>query len=274
MRTIIPSHRPRTAAGALFVALALALVLAVAACSSTEPAPVADDVSPAALDGARDAGEGSEARAYRPGAPGQETRVWAESDRGGPLPHTEADVAFMQGMILHHAQALEMSAMAPSRTEHPQILTLARRIESSQLDEIRLMARWLEARGEDLPEFEVHDWTAHPEGRTAHGDHGDHGDHDDHGDHAHHDPHDHGEMHGMLTDEQMAELAAAHGSEFDRLFLESMIMHHDGAITMVYELYRSPGAAQDSDIDGFASHVESDQAAEIRRMAELLASLP
>ncbi|TVP78756.1 MAG: DUF305 domain-containing protein [Gemmatimonadales bacterium] len=208
----------------------------------------------------------------RPGAPGEPSRAWTEADRGGPLPHTEADVAFMQGMILHHAQALEMSALAPTRSQHPRILTLARRIEVSQDDEIALMVRWLEARGEEVPEVHVHDWDAEPEG-PGHGDHGDHAEHAHH-DHAGHGmEHDHGEMHGMLTPEQMAELAGASGTEFDRLFLEYMIMHHDGAITMVYELARSPGAAQDSEIYGFASHVESDQAAEIRRMEDLLASL-
>jgi uncharacterized protein (DUF305 family) len=198
------------------------------------PAPTSTEVSQA----------GPAPRIVRPGAPGEDPRIVGVEELRAPtsLPHTEADVLFMQGMIPHHAQALDMSALVEERTESEDIRLLARRIEISQRDEIALMGTWLEQRGEDVP-----------------------------GEHAHHMMGDH-LMPGMLTAEDMAELASARGPEFDRLFLEFMIMHHEGAIFMVRELFSNPGAGQETDIFTFASHVDADQQIEIRRMSRMLAA--
>lgn len=145
----------------------------------------------------------------------------------------------MQEMIVHHTQAVEMTVLVPDRSGSEAIRTLARRIESSQEDEMALMRRWLERRGEEVP-----------------------------GPHAHHDHSMH--MPGMISPRQMAQLRASSGEEFDRLFLEFMIVHHEGAIVMVEELFATDGAAQEGDIFQFASHVDSDQRMEIERMRMML----
>jgi uncharacterized protein (DUF305 family) len=174
----------------------------------------------------------------QPGAPGQASRVITKEQAAGAtaVRYTDADVRFMQGMIGHHAQALEMAALLPSRTGREDMKLLARRIEVSQSDEIKMMQDWLKARGQDLP-----------------------------GEHARHTL-----MPGMLTPEEMAKLAAAKGPAFDRLFLELMIKHHDGALTMVKELFASEGAGQESEIFAFASDVDADQRMEIERMTAML----
>lgn len=183
-------------------------------------------------------------RVVRPGSPGQETRVvQGEEAIGERLPHTEADVRFMQQMIPHHVQALVMSDLVPARTSRSELLMLAERIKISQLDEIALMQSWLEHRGESVPSLSA--------------------------EHMHHEE----VMPGMLTDEQMERLASADGIEFDRLFVSAMIHHHEGALTMVAELFASPGAAQEEDIFQIASHVEEDQTIEIARMNRLLNEL-
>ena len=146
----------------------------------------------------------------------------------------------MQGMISHHAQALEMTALLASRTDREEMRLLARRIELSQSDEIGMMQRWLKKRGEAVPD-----------------------------EHAHHD-HGGALMPGMLTPEQMSRLEAAKGPEFDRLFLESMIKHHDGALTMVNDLFATQGAGQEPEIFAFASDVDADQRIEIDRMSGML----
>jgi uncharacterized protein (DUF305 family) len=162
--------------------------------------------------------------------------------------HTAADVAFMQGMIHHHAQALVMARLVPDRTATTPIRMLAERIDVSQQDEIALMRQWLLDRKEAAP-------AGDPE-------------------HQHGPAHGHGElMPGMLSAEELTRLAAARGREFDRLFLEFMIRHHEGALVMVAQLFRSPGAGQDTEIFRFASDVEADQRAEIRRMQALLKTL-
>jgi uncharacterized protein (DUF305 family) len=148
----------------------------------------------------------------------------------------------MQGMIGHHAQALEMTALLPLRTAADAMKLLAKRIEVSQTDEIRMMQRWLESRGLEVPTVHAH----HAPGATL--------------------------MPGMLTGDEMARLAEANGAAFDRLFLELMIKHHEGALVMVKELLAQPGAAQDSDIFAFASDVEADQTIEIERMRAMLAA--
>jgi uncharacterized protein (DUF305 family) len=143
----------------------------------------------------------------------------------------------MHMMVPHHAQALEMVALAPSRASSDAVRQMALRMEISQRDEIALIARWLRSRGEPLPESHA--------GMM-------------------------GPMHGMLTPEQMERLRQARGTEFDRIFLESMIQHHEGAITMVRDLFTTSGAGQDSEIFQFATDVEVDQRMEIDRMTALL----
>ena len=146
----------------------------------------------------------------------------------------------MQGMISHHTQALAMTALLPSRTAREDMRLLARRIELSQADEIAAMRRWLEVHGETAPDSQ-----------------------------AHHD-HDGALMPGMLTPEEMGRLEAATGAQFDRLFLESMIKHHDGALFMVNELFATAGAGEEPDIFAFASDVDADQRSEIDRMSAML----
>lgn len=180
----------------------------------------------------------------QPGAPGQETKtigVAAATDLS-KVRFTDADTRFMQGMIGHHAQAVEMVALIPSRTQNQYMKMLGQRIEISQEDEMKMMRGWLEARGQAVP-----------------------------GPHAHHEPG--GMMPGMLTPEEMTALASARGVEFDRLFLMGMIKHHMGAITMVEELFKTPGAGQDGEIFAFASDVDSDQRMEIDRMGAMLKEL-
>jgi uncharacterized protein (DUF305 family) len=181
----------------------------------------------------------------QPGAPGQASRTIAAEQAVdlSRVQHTAADVRFMQGMIHHHAQALDMTALLYPRTSREEMKLLARRIDISQADEIKMMQAWLTDRGEDAPD-----------------------------EHAHHVP---GAplMPGMLTADEMARLAAANGDEFDRLFLDFMIKHHAGAIAMVDELFASPGAGQESYIFAFASDVVADQRAEIERMAAMLREL-
>ena len=181
----------------------------------------------------------------QPGAPGEATRpiaTAAATDLSG-VEATAADVEFMQGMIGHHAQALEMTALLYERTEWQSMRLLAQRIDVSQADEIGMMQGWLEARDESVPQGDEH--------------------------------HQHVGMlmPGMLTPEQMAELGAERGSEFDRLFLEYMIMHHQGAVIMVEQLFASPGAGQESVIFGFASDVVADQSMEITRMRRMRGTL-
>jgi uncharacterized protein (DUF305 family) len=179
-------------------------------------------------------------RVVQPGAPGEPGRVVTPTPAAAPK-YAEADVKFMQGMIGHHAQALEMTALLPSRTASDGMKLLAKRIEVSQTDEIRMMQRWLESRGHEAPGVHAH----HAPGATL--------------------------MPGMLTADEMARLAEAKGAAFDRLFLELMIKHHEGALVMVKTLLAQPGAAQDSDVFAFASDVEADQTIEIERMRAMLA---
>lgn len=183
-------------------------------------------------------------RIVQPGAPGQPTReitAEAATDTSG-VRHSAADVRFMQGMIGHHAQALEMVDLVETRTRNDDLKRLAERIDVSQRDEMQMMREWLTRRGEALPDP-----------------------------HAHHAAH--GRMPGMLTAEQMQRLAAAEGPAFDRLFLEGMIQHHQGALTMVADLFATAGGGQEPEMFDFASDVEADQAMEIRRMRALLKEL-
>ena len=163
--------------------------------------------------------------------------------------HTAADAQFMQHMLAHHAQALTMTGLVPGRSTRQDIRLLAQRIEVSQRDEIAMMRRWLQERGEEVPSLEAH---------HAHGAAGGH----------------HSGMPGMLTAEELARLTRAKGDEFDRLFLQYMIRHHEGALTMVAQFLATPGAAQESETFRFASDVDADQRAEIRRMRTLPGAPP
>ncbi len=164
-----------------------------------------------------------------------------------PPGYTAADVRFMSGMIYHHAQAVLIAGWAPSHDASPSVRTLCDRIVVSQRDEIALMRRWLQARHEDVPDSNATD----PMMPGM--------------DHAH-------MMPGMLTAEQLAQLDRARGPEFDRLFLTFMIQHHQGAITMVNQLF-GQGAGEQETVFRFASDVFADQSTEIARMQKMLAAL-
>jgi uncharacterized protein (DUF305 family) len=163
--------------------------------------------------------------------------------------HSEADVRFIHGMIGHHAQALEMTALVPARSARDDVRLMAERIDVSQRSEIERMHRWLRARGLAVPAADAH--PAHPPAGGAHAQHGA-------GAHA--------GMPGMATPEEMARLAQATGEVFDALFLELMIRHHEGALVMVDALFGSRGGGQDSEIYSIASEVDADQRMEIDRM--------
>ena len=184
---------------------------------------------------------------------------------------TEADVEFVTGMIGHHAQALIMSDLAPTNGASPQVQTLAARIINAQKDEIALMQQWLRDRGQPVPMVRIDGLNltiemSAPEGQM------DHNEHNEHNEHAGHDMHA-GEAHmmpGMLTQEQLEELAAAFGPEFDRLFLTGMIAHHGGAVTMVTDLFAVDGTGQDEAVFKLASDVQVDKLTEIARMELML----
>lgn len=171
-------------------------------------------------------------------------------------PWTEADAQFMSSMIGHHGQAVEMSRLAPDRGASPAVQRLADRIINAQQDEIATMQHWLRDRG--LPAPEPGDASHHAGMQHAGMDHGAPG---------------MASMPGMLTPAQMAQLTAARGPEFDRLFLTYMIQHHRGATSMVQRLFGSYGAAQDETVFKFASDVNVDQITEIERMQRMLADL-
>ena len=186
-------------------------------------------------------GSSTGTKILQPGAPGQETKTinTAQATDLSKVQATAADIKFMQGMIGHHAQAVEMVALIADRTANPDMKKLGLRIQISQDDEMNMMRKYLSDRGAAVP-----------------------------GPHAHHEPG--GFMPGMLTSEEMTQLANAKGVEFDRLFLQGMIKHHGGAITMVEELFKTPGAAQEGGIFAFASDVDADQRMEIDRMGAML----
>ncbi len=188
----------------------------------------------------------AQAPIVQPGAPGESARELSadEAIEIANTSYSPDDVTFMQDMIPHHNQAVQMAALVADRTNRPELVDVAGRIDASQADEIEFMQTWLRERGENVP-----DPTAH---------------------HAMHTDH---EMAGMATPEQMAELARAEGTDFDRLFLQLMITHHEGAVTMVEELLEQPGSAYDPVLFQFTTDVTNDQTAEIERMNALLASL-
>jgi uncharacterized protein (DUF305 family) len=170
--------------------------------------------------------------------------------RGALPPASTADVQFMQGMIMHHAQAVEMTALIESHTENEDVRSLGARISRSQSDEIKFMKRWLATRGQPIS----------------------HATHDmNHMNMSHESM---ALMPGMLTSEQMEALRKAKGEEFDGLFLTGMIQHHGGALTMVKDLFDTAGAGQDAELFNFATDVDSGQRAEIRIMQNMLERKP
>lgn len=208
---------------------------------------------------------------FQPGAPGQPSRVVTpeEAMALGRTTFTAADVGFMQHMIVHHAQAVEMVALLDTRGSDRRVKLLGRRIALSQEAEIALMRGWLAERGqpEAMPGM---DHAAMGHGAHAGMDHGSMG-HGSMG--AGPDPDDTPVMAGMLTPRQMRALAAASGPDFDRLFLAGMIQHHQGAIDMVVALMATPDAAQDTLLSDFTNAVVADQSTEILRMQSLSAEL-
>jgi uncharacterized protein (DUF305 family) len=182
----------------------------------------------------------------QPGAPGKPSRTLPPSTRARLPPRSQADVEFMQGMIMHHSQAVEMTALIPSHTENKDLRLLGARISSSQSDEIKFMQRWLAARGERVskatPGMPGMGMSRQPMAL----------------------------MPGMLTPERMEALRKAKGAEFDYLFLTGMIQHHNGALTMVKDLFDTAGAGQDAELFNFATDADNTQRAEIRIMQGML----
>jgi uncharacterized protein (DUF305 family) len=186
----------------------------------------------------------------QPGAPGQPSKTLPPTTRATLPERSQADVEFMQGMIMHHSQAVAMTALIPSHTDNMSLRLLGSRISSSQSDEIKFMQRWLAARGEPIsmsmegmPDM---DKSGQPMCL----------------------------MPGMLTPQQMETLRKATGGQFDRLFLTGMIQHHNGALTMVKDLFDTAGAGQDADIFNFATDADNTQRAEIKIMQSMLEKKP
>ena len=175
-------------------------------------------------------------------------RARADSAR---YPYTKADIDFMSGMIAHHAQAIVMAKWAPSHGASSSVRTLCDRIINAQRDEIRTMQAWLRDRSQPIPEPDTLGTSgmAMDMGGSGHG---------------------MMMMPGMLTDEQMKQLDAARGTDFDKLFLTDMIQHHRGAVSMVKDLFETNGAAQDEYVFKYASDVNVDQTTEIARMQRML----
>jgi uncharacterized protein (DUF305 family) len=234
-------HTPNSARGLVKRAL-LAASLSAVFISPNARAEQADPAKPVVV---------------QPGAPGAPSKTLPSSSRAILPPRSPADVEFMQGMILHHAQAVEMTAMISSHTENKDLRSLGARISSSQLDEIKFMSRWLEARGESVPQVTpgMSGMDMSPE--TSPG--------SSHQTLA--------RMPGMLTPQQMEALAKAKSGEFDHLFLLGMIQHHNGALTMVKDLFDTAGSGQDAELFNFATDADNTQRAEIRIMESMLKSI-
>lgn len=187
----------------------------------------------------------------QPGAPGQPTKVLPSTTRAVLPPRSVKDIEFMQGMIMHHAQAVEMTALIKDRTDNREVNRLGARISQSQSDEMNFMKRWLTARGESV------EMKMNMSGMSS----------------SHHN-HKEMTMPGMLSAKQMDALKDAKGSKFDELFLRGMIQHHEGALTMVKEMFDTAGAGQDAELFNFATDVDSGQRAEINIMQTLLDKKP
>jgi uncharacterized protein (DUF305 family) len=189
----------------------------------------------------------------QPGAPGQPTKILPANTAAKLPPLSPKDVEFMQGMIMHHAQAVEMTALIESRTQNKQLRLIGAKISQSQSDEMKMMKRWLERRGEktEMPMKEMSGMDMSM-------------------DMSHHQM----LMPGMLTPKQMEALKNAKGAKFDELFLKGMIQHHNGALVMVKDLFESAGAGQDAELFNFATDVDTGQRGEIKIMQTLLSKKP
>jgi len=220
----------------------------------------------------------------QPGAPGQATKtLTAVTAASAPRPPSEADIRFMQDMIMHHGQAVEMTELLKTRSKDPEVKELGSKIDLSQSDEIRWMKQWLAERGIPLETMESMPGMAGMDHSQMAGmDHGNMAgmDHSKMAgmDHAAmsakpadgKDPMDVAPMVGMLTPRQMNALRAANGHEFDVLFLTGMMQHHNGALLMVKQLFANPGAGQDPQLFDFANDVDNTQQAEIDIMKGIL----
>lgn len=226
------------------VAATLALAcLALSACSEDEGTEAAPAASRAP-------------NVVQPGAPGEDSVTLDATvmPSVAPAPHTEADVAFMQDMVGHHAQAIVMTALVPDRSDNADLELFVERMDITQVSEIEQMQQWLEDRGEEVPAWDpvFGAQGGHSDGMMMM---------------------DEGElMPGMADEAEMAALEAATGEEFDRLFIELMTRHHQGAITMVQELFAA-GGGEEMMVFQLAGHIESDQNIEIDRMRTMLAEL-
>jgi uncharacterized protein (DUF305 family) len=214
---------------------------------------------------------GQAGKIVQPGAPGHDGKTLTPATAAVTLPETpESDTKFMQGMIMHHSQAVEMTALLRTRSHNKAVQALGDRISISQTDEIKFMKQWLADRGKAVPT--EHDQMQHMAGMAGM----DHSKMD-------HSKMDHSSMNmgsmdmgsmpmmpGMLTPQQMEALAKADGPAFDHLFLTGMIQHHTGALIMVDELFDTPGAGQDNLLFDFATDVDNTQRAEIRIMQGML----
>ncbi len=187
----------------------------------------------------------------QPGAPGQESRTLSaeEAIKLAGATYSPGDAAFMQAMIVHHQQAVEMAKLIKDRTNREEIVAVGGRIEAAQADDIVFMNEWLETRGEKTVMVSMMDHSGHSAGM------------------------DHLNMAGMATPEDLTKLATLQGAEFDRMFLTLMIAHHEGAVEMVEDLLEQPGSAADPVLFRFIGDIENDQTAEITKMDALLASL-
>ena len=186
----------------------------------------------------------------QPGAPGKPSKTLPPGTKATLPPRSPADVEFMQGMIMHHQQAVEMTALISSHTANKDLQSLGARISSSQSSEIKFMQRWLAVRGEPIsmamPGMPEMDKSGRPLPL----------------------------MPGMLTPAQMDALRKAKGPEFDHQFLTGMIQHHNGALIMVKDLFDTAGAGQDADLFNFATDADNTQRAEIKIMQTMLENKP
>jgi uncharacterized protein (DUF305 family) len=182
----------------------------------------------------------------QPGPPGAPSKTLPADTHATAPRLATADIDFMQGMIMHHSQAVEMTALIPSHTQDHELQLLGAKISSSQSDEMSFMKRWLLARGQSTS-MSMPGMSAADMARM-----------------------DTPPMPGMLTPAQMTALRAAHGATFDRLFLTGMIQHHNGALIMVKDLFAAPGAGQDADLFNFATDADNSQRAEIKIMQNML----
>jgi uncharacterized protein (DUF305 family) len=259
--------RPRSL---LIVAVATATVSGCSSAGNAEPTQ-----APGPPEAAQSTAEPGP-RIFQPGAPGQATKEFSTDELNAVegVTYVEADVRFMQMMIPHHAQALEMTDLVRMHATTDAVRQMALRMEISQRDEIALMQSWLRERGESV-EWDGMDGEHGARGTdAAHAGHPMAGEGMAMGDDAQVDSMDVALMPGMLTPRQMEELENARGVEFDRLFLLYMIQHHQGAVDMVADLFMTSGAAQESTVFKFAEDVDADQTMEIARMQRVLEGLP